>query len=183
MPEPRKPKSLDELKRETFDAHQFQVAADAAYAVPKAARGGARDLSEREDDAQPHKSGETVQTAVDGSDPNPGQVKGKYRTLAEMQESKRYVEGDAPPVMDTIWKGPEVVQKPASLKGRLTPDYRGGTFVDPGPVQPASVIGDDEVYEPDYVGALSGEAPKGPGPEIKQDPRVRYVGKHKFLSL
>lgn len=86
-----------------FDAHQFNIAAEAAYALPRAARGGVRDLAP--DDAAAAGPGASP-AALDAlhTTPTPSRIP----TLAEVEESRRYLQGEAPvPAGDTIYVDPE----------------------------------------------------------------------------
>lgn len=103
-----------------FDAHQYQVMAEAAYALPRTARGGVRDLAP--DDAAPMDVGaEAASMATDRA--MPATPTPAAPTLAETQESAAYRQGVTPdPAQqwDTVYVDPaeeERKRKAAALPG------------------------------------------------------------------
>lgn len=184
-------------QRDDFDAHQFQVMADAANVLPRTARGGARDLTSADDKAIAPGSdvSEWISSGkeVPKSDITQRQVQGpspSFPTLAEVQERRRYVSPQAP-VMDTIYQEPERRVKPAvrSEKARLAPDYRGGTFKEEAPVQDVKFEFQEEDQDADprarFIDALNGPAPTGEIPGVKQkgeDPRFTIKNGYRFYT-
>jgi hypothetical protein len=179
-----------------FDAHQFQVMHEAANQLPRTARGGARDLLDKEEkpDAASYDDAALESSFKDAKLPYyavPVPMKDRVNTsrrpgLMEVQERNRFVNGEAPAV-DTIYKEPQTSKpRPAALdKAHLR---RGSDvhFKEETPVTPASV---QEEPEEDprirFIDALNGSGPqKGelPAMQAKEDPRFKTVNGFRFYS-
>lgn len=171
-------------RKDDFDAHQFQMLGDAAFIVPKGARGGVRDMAPDSKEETHTNEGPTKDASVGVRDTAEAEstYQSRMPTLAESQESRRYVEGPAP-AMDTIYQEPENRAEPATLKGRLGPDYRGGTLKESAPVKPVMQLVDppeDEDPRTRHIDALMGPAPeRDPNAE---DPRFVNKNGFKFIN-
>ncbi len=168
-----------------FDAHQFQVMHEAANQLPRTARGGARDLLSKD---EPQGSAPIEYAALpDKVIPSqPSMPSRPYPTLAESQERRRFVEGEAPAV-DTIYREPQGAKsRPASLDKAHVRHGSDVHFREETPVVPAAV---QEEPEEDprirFIDALNGSGPqKGelPAMQAKQDPRFKTVKGFNFYS-
>lgn len=90
-----------------FDAHQFEVMAEAANALPRTARGGVRDLAP--DDARPEDR-RTADAAMPSA-PLP-----QTPTLAETEETRRYTQPAPATEWDTIYRDPAEEERQRRLK-------------------------------------------------------------------
>lgn len=182
-------------QRDDFDAHQFQVMADAANVLPRTARGGARDLTSADDKAIAPGSdvSEWISSGkeVPKSDITQRQVQGpspSFPTLAETQERRRYVSPQAP-AMDTIYQEPERRVKPAALDGARVRHGSDVHFRDPEAPQDVKFEFQEEDPAQDprarFIDALNGPAPTGEIPGVKQkgeDPRFTIKNGYRFYT-
>jgi hypothetical protein len=179
-----------------FDAHQFQVMHEAANQLPRTARGGARDLTSADE--------KTVAPGTDvgawistGQETPRSDVTFKDRgfkpaprmpTLAESQERRRFVEGEAPAV-DTIYRETQGAKpRPAAVQGAHVRHGSDVHFKEEAPVTPTSVQEEPEVEEDPrirFIDALNGSGLKKgelPAMQAKEDPRFKTVNGFRFYS-
>lgn len=170
-------------RKDDFDAHQFQMIGDAAFIVPKGARGGVRDMApddEGKTAAGPEAALRTDITQHRGVNAGPTP---RAPTLAESQESRRYVEGPAP-AMDTIYREPESKAKPAALDKAHVKQGSDVHFKEPEQApQPVLQLVDppeDEDPRTRHIQALMGPAPaRDPNAE---DQRFKTVNGYRFIA-
>jgi hypothetical protein len=179
-----------------FDAHQFQVMHEAANQLPRTARGGARDLTSA--DEKTAAPGTDVSEWISTGQEKPRadvmfkdrnfQPAPRMPTLAEAQERRRFVEGEAPAV-DTIYREPQGVKPlPAAVQGARVRHGSDVHFKEEETVTPASVQEEPEVEEDPrirFIDALNGSGPqKGelPAMQAKEDPRFKTVNGFRFYS-
>lgn len=174
-------------RKDDFDAHQFQMIGDAAFIVPKSARGGVRDMAPEKETEESAAGGPTKSASAGVRDTaeDESTYQSRMPTLAESRENRLYIQGDKPSaeMMDTIYREPENKATPASLKGRLAPDYRGGQLEEAAPVQRVLQLVDppeDEDPRTRHIDALMGPAPeRDPNAE---DPRFVNKNGFKFIN-
>jgi hypothetical protein len=175
-------------QRDDFDAHQFQVMADAAYQVPRTARGGARDLLSK-DEASATPSAQAALPSDSATRDSGWQPKPSLPTLAESQERQRFVNPQAPQTMDTIYREPERKATPAALDGARVRHGSDVHFRDPEVPQDVKFEFQEEDQDADprarFIDALNGPAPSGDIPGVKQkgeDPRFTVKNGYRFYT-
>jgi hypothetical protein len=181
-------------QRDDFDAHQFQVMADAAYQVPRTARGGARDLTSADDKiiASGSDEGERISSGreLPKSDithrPEPGPAP-RFPTLVESQERRRYVEPQPAQQWDTVYREPERRVAPAKKEGARVRHGSDVKFHEPEvPRDVKFEFSEEPAGDPrfKFIEALNGPPPQGEIPGVEQrgeDPRWRIVNGKRFI--